>query len=84
MSPGRVASKMASEINGILGAAVVIACSWFVWVTVSVFKLTQQIALMTQQIELIKREIEVLYEVKKVLLEINRKLDGPLRGELKP
>ena len=48
-------------------AALSMAISWAVWVSVSVFKHTQEIAL-------IKQEIKLMEEVKNVLIDIRAEL----------
>jgi hypothetical protein len=62
----------AEVITTIVIAVCTMASSWAVWVSVSVFKQSTEIAL-------IKKEIELMTEVKDVLNEIKNHLITPLR-----
>lgn len=59
----------AQTYTTIVLSAMGMAISWGVWVSVSVFKHAQEIAL-------IKQEIKLLSEVKEVLSDISSKLKG--------
>lgn len=61
-------------VNSIAAAAVTASAGWFVWVTVSIFKLFQQNAIMKEQLEAVREEIELLREVKFVLVEIKAQM----------
>lgn len=57
----------ATLIVALCGAAI----SWTVWVSVSIFRQAQEIALLKQQNALIKEEMAVMSEIKKALDEVN-------------
>ena len=44
--------------------------TWSVWVSVTVFKHEQEIALLKQQLALMEKQMELMEEVKRVLIDI--------------